>query len=486
MRPRRRPIRYDTSPFTIDDLPVIADPTGEQDDLRNHPAARGCVRCREVGEVCDLRKPGAVWPCVQCLTEYKDVDGHVPCELLTPPERKQECETCQDHGLECSYGVEEGEDVQEDHSGPCRQCAASGERCIAGPHKDAIRIRATYTPPPDVRYIKYRAFVTCTECRRARRHCSLRKKEDDPPCDSCLDAGIECTFERLPSAAKLASRSGHATQSPSKNRPECEHDPSAKHDAMDVDDHFIETGLEHDWKGSTEAATSADVPKIEMEDVHGNKGYVERLFTAFAHPIQFSLNRDGCNFCKSLSYGQYGIGWRKAEVIAWSNQCGYTELEGGHRGEGVEAAFMCRRCVVERFQIASCNSIGFHRANDFQRLWPVSISSAKKEMAMAAQWNRLVNGQPSSSDKWCSICVAPASFECCRSPQPGRPGCALQLCDGCYHELMACGRGGLQQFLEQKLRSEKAMAHARADACFLFRDSILCKSVFEQSKKSKG
>ncbi|KAK7569974.1 hypothetical protein IWX91DRAFT_381715 [Phyllosticta citricarpa] len=591
MRPRRRPIRYDTSPFTIDDLPVIADPTGEQDDLRNHPAARGCVRCREVGKVCDLRKPGAVWPCVQCLTEYKDVDGHVPCELLTLPERKQQCEPCQYHGLECSYGVEEGEDVQDDHSGPCRQCATSGERSIAGPHKDAIRVRATYTPPPDVRYVKYRAFVTCTECRRARRHCSLRKKEDDPPCDSCLDAGIECTFERLPSAAKLASRSGHATQSPSKDRPECDHDPSAKHDAMDVDNHFVETGLEHDWRGSTEviagpsthpndankgkqkatevtadpftdsngrgnqlpmdmttgpmayyskfmspeqlammvdktmqqprpkkkiqqqgsvklinprstlevkkkeyvpsdepfeAATSADVPKIEMEDVHNNKGYVDRLFTAFAHPIQFSLNRDGCNFCKSLSYGQYGIGWRKAEVIAWSNQRGFTELEGGHRGEGVEAAFMCRRCVVERFQIASCNSIAFHRANDFQRLWPVSISSAKKEMAMAAQWNRLVNGQPSSSDKWCSICVAPASFECCRSPQPGRPGCALQLCDGCYHELMACGRGGLQQFLKQKLRSEKAMTYARADACFLFRDSILCKSVFEQSRKSKG
>ncbi|KAK8165539.1 hypothetical protein IWX90DRAFT_476705 [Phyllosticta citrichinensis] len=596
MRPRRRLVHYGT-PFSDDSLPVIADPSGEQDDLRNHPAARGCVRCREVGEVCDLRKPGAVWPCVQCSEHYKDTGGHIPCELVTPPERKQECEPCQDQELECSYAVEEGEEVQDHHGAPCRQCAASGERCIAGPHKDAIRVRATYSPPPGVRYHAHRAYISCTNCRRRKKHCSLKNKEDEPPCVSCEDAGIDCTFERIipvpntapshaavesvaskaktaPShatvdsvalAAKAVSIAEDATQVPDKaERLKRDQKPSMPFEAMQVDIKQPETGpstkackastqavagssRDPNGKGkqrATEAATgpaayyakfltkeqvmrmeenamrtrcakkprqpgavklinpqstlhvknvdyvpsnepisaSADEPNMEMEDVHGNKGCVSKLLTAFAHPIRFNLQGAGCKWCDSASYGLYGIGWRKPEVIAWSNQCGYTELEGGHRSEGVEAAFMCADCVRERFQITGCDDIAFHKREEFRSVWPLKMSSAEKEVAMAAQFDRLCNGKPAPSDKWCSICVAPASVECSRS----RPGCALKLCNSCHRGLMRCGAGGLQQLLRQKTWSEKAVTELRADACFLQGDGILCRSVYENANKQKS
>ncbi|KAL1632480.1 hypothetical protein SLS56_003558 [Neofusicoccum ribis] len=190
LRPRKYHVRYN-SPLSDDDLPPIPDPLGLEDDLRHHPAARGCVKCRIEERKCSLRETGNTWPCLECIHSCGDEDV-VQCELISPPGRKVPCENCLDSEKDCSYN-----DPDTDHNLACRQCQEESLTCMAGPDEDALPKRITYTPPPGVEYVPYRPFVACTACRKARKGCSLKKKTDQPPCRACQKADIPCTFEKL-------------------------------------------------------------------------------------------------------------------------------------------------------------------------------------------------------------------------------------------------------------------------------------------------
>ncbi|KAK8247447.1 hypothetical protein HDK90DRAFT_393367, partial [Phyllosticta capitalensis] len=457
----------------------LADPAGEHDDLRGHPAARGCIRCREVNEHCDLRKAGGVWPCVQCVTHFAG-SKHIPCELITPPDRKQACEPCKDAEIDCSYAVEEGEEVLDDHSAPCRQCAASNQPCIAGPH--AMPRRATYTPPPGMKYIKARAFVSCAPCRRARKHCSLRKKEDEPPCKSCSDSGTECTFEKVVASKLVDTLTPQADDNVVVAGPSALESNAPPHQIPEPEPEVIDLD---DWKPKTSKKDQAkgrpSNPKMEMEDFNGNKGFFDSLFTPYAHPIVFNGDQAsrGCNWCKDTTYAMFGLGWVKPNVIAWTDGCGYTEVDDGHRAAGIPAGNMCFACVEKRFEILSCESSGTaerHKYQDFRSLWPLTMDRERRDDAHAVQMDRLYNGKPTADDKFCSICVGVASYECGHS-RVKNGGCDLKFCDNCYTGFLSC-RGGLQELLRHKLHTEKLMTEARADAGFLLDDSILVTSVF--------
>lgn len=190
LRPRRRLVRYNSSSST-EDLPPIPDPLGVESDLRHHPAARGCVKCRQEGKKCSLRDTGSTWPCVDCLQAHGD-DDVVQCQLIQPPAKKTTCENCEEGGKDCSY-----DDPDTDHALACQQCQKVELCCVAAPDMDSLPHRITYTPPPGVKYTPYRPFVTCTACRQAKKPCSLKSKADDPPCRSCAKAAIPCTFEKL-------------------------------------------------------------------------------------------------------------------------------------------------------------------------------------------------------------------------------------------------------------------------------------------------
>ncbi|KAK8179912.1 uncharacterized protein BKA78DRAFT_300793 [Phyllosticta capitalensis] len=69
-------------------------------------------------------------------TDLVSSSKHIPCELITPPERKQACEPCKDAEKRSSM------------------ITAPRAQCFAGPHPDAIPRRATYTPPPGKKYTK--------------------------------------------------------------------------------------------------------------------------------------------------------------------------------------------------------------------------------------------------------------------------------------------------------------------------------------------
>ncbi|OJD33299.1 c6 finger domain protein [Diplodia corticola] len=191
LRPRKRHVRYHSPGSDHDLLPPIADPLGIEDDLRYHPAARGCAECRIDGKLCSLRRSDATWPCLACQEKHTGEDV-VPCELIILPTKKTACEACHEADKYCSYN-----DASADVGIACRQCEEQNLLCIAGPDLESLPKRATYTPPPGLAYTPYRPFVACTACRQVKRSCSLKSKQDTPPCRACEKAGIPCTFEKL-------------------------------------------------------------------------------------------------------------------------------------------------------------------------------------------------------------------------------------------------------------------------------------------------
>ncbi|KAL0258947.1 hypothetical protein SLS55_006452 [Diplodia seriata] len=209
LRPRKRHVRYRSPCFDDELLPPIADPLGIHDDLRNHPAARGCIECRLDGKSCSLRKSDATWPCLECQEKHAGED-FVQCELVVPPTKKTACEACVEADKECSY-----DDPDANCGVACRQCAEAHLTCMAGPDLDSLPRRTTYTPPPGVTYTLYRPFVACTACRQVKRSCSLKSKQDNPPCRACEKAGIPCTFEKL-----IPTNAGKQKASPKATVPE--------------------------------------------------------------------------------------------------------------------------------------------------------------------------------------------------------------------------------------------------------------------------
>lgn len=87
-----------------------------------YPVARGCMAYLEMGLPCTLLQEGSTYPCVKC-TEA----GNIECELILPPPVKCSCESCRRRRIVCSYR-EEGIE----HRLPCRYCADSTFRCVAG------------------------------------------------------------------------------------------------------------------------------------------------------------------------------------------------------------------------------------------------------------------------------------------------------------------------------------------------------------------
>ncbi|KAF4535804.1 C6 zinc finger domain containing protein [Lasiodiplodia theobromae] len=191
LRPRKRYVHYGSSCSDEDLLPPIPDPAGIEDDLRNHPAARGCVECRREGKKCSLRESGGSWPCQNCLENHSG-EEFIACEFIVPPTKKMPCEECAEGDKECSYN-----DPDSDHAAACQQCQEGDLTCVASPDIDCLPKRVTYTPPPGETYTPYRPFVACTACRQVKKSCSLKSKQDQPPCRACEKAGIECTFEKL-------------------------------------------------------------------------------------------------------------------------------------------------------------------------------------------------------------------------------------------------------------------------------------------------
>ena len=76
-------------------IPVL-DPKGEEENLINHPVARGCKECRVKEVICSMRVNGE-YPCAGCD------DTHIECNPIMEPALTRPCERCEGLGKPCSF-----------------------------------------------------------------------------------------------------------------------------------------------------------------------------------------------------------------------------------------------------------------------------------------------------------------------------------------------------------------------------------------------
>ncbi|OBT91115.1 hypothetical protein VE02_00080 [Pseudogymnoascus sp. 03VT05] len=112
-----------------------------------------------------------------------------------------------------------------------------------------------------------------------------------------------------------------------------------------------------------------------------------------------------------------------------------------------DPTFVCTSCTFERQRILFCDThriraiAGIKHPNDFD--YSAAISKI---------WRDQTHGIGSNAAKdvlWCSVCVAPAFYECCVPDRfVGEVGCGLKLCEVCAQGLCG-GEGKLKGLLDE-------------------------------------
>ena len=413
-----------------------------------HPAARGCVPCLKLRLPCPLLQEGATYPCRHC------VEDSCECELVIQPPLKRSCEGCRRRRLNCSYL-----DPSSDHSQPCRTCSAIGVKCVAGPTNGRTRTGPSLDqvdPTKSLRKLSRislgRRFVNCTQCRQAKKWCSLRGGQEGP-CNRCKTSGISCTFESLRSTLKKA--------------------------IVEVD----------------KVPLSLPDPKGKRADVFNDpfaaviaQPVMKTVTTRLAHPISFNFTPSNigdtpyCHWCTDILHGLLGLGTVTVTVMALTtitgheSSAGYTEMEGGHTSHGHLPSRMCPECTLDRFSIISCSS---HSLS--------ALPSASDPIDQTRIMDALAGDVKADWD-WCSICPSPAVYSCdCPSSMwlddlgvdLERMGCGLKLCDDCALLLTECN-GNLEEAVWRKMEEATTSGNefaVRADAEFLTRGGELIRRV---------
>ena len=376
-----------------------------KDVTLGHPAARGCKACFALGYPCPLLEEGSKYPCAIC------VEDDIECELILEPQEKTRCSTCTKKRVVCSFVTDPT------MRGPCNYCNANGQRCVAGPKGGRTRTGPAYDaidlasePPLELG----RAYVTCTECRKAKKWCSLKDKRAKPPCLHCHTAGIDCTFQSLSTSAvnrKVARR------------------PKFK---------------------------AHDVPKIKNNlKIIPSKSAVVTITTQLAHPIHFN-HQPGqdesvdCHWCEDLVYGLLGLGEIQVRVIDSVDNQGLIEMSSGHTAAGHASSKMCDKCTLNRLMIAGCRT---------HQLEPIK-GMHTGQYSITDVIDHMMPGLSASAPfEWCSLCVEPATFKCgtltaiedAQKPAGGnatRKGCGLALCEACAVGLVGEHKGNLEALID--------------------------------------
>ncbi|KAF2752850.1 hypothetical protein EJ05DRAFT_505588 [Pseudovirgaria hyperparasitica] len=547
-RHRRRRARDYRSSSNVDEVITdpLTDPDRHQEDLRNHPAARGCVTCRRLDLACPLLKDPNAYPCALCPpAEHSSEDtgseddprsDQRDCQLLVAPEYRQRCQSCKRADYDCSLAD------NPDQPGPCDECVTSSSLCVAGPLPGHGRQRISVDNPLSLQNMILaaaadRTYIQCTRCRLAKRRCSLKTKDDLPPCKTCVKDGTTCDFLNLRKlkTKKLSIKGGKKDESEdvmdqdTDAEQEIGENQEENEDLEGEDEHAHSTVEIGESSPSTvqvyrglSGPTLVDEPQDSrtvtypiaevsgadtgcwMMDVHGNSGTMTQIRTQFAHPMAFMLVGDPwidvstvemltlkhphCNFCQDLTYGLGGLGQVKTvDVLKWDSGLGYSELEGGYTANGIEPTRMCANCTLQREFIVEC---------DQHIIGPLKGSEHLKTVAGNDDAiNRLFDGVPLDNEYFCTFCYVYAATSACEADKDAdhlgnelrgdsgmRRGCGLYLCERCvaaYKDEIRAG-GSFQTFIEilEKGCLENAEnGDIRADVGLLSREGLLVKTT---------
>jgi hypothetical protein len=282
----------------------LKDPADEVGDLTGRPAARGCKPCRKLEQSCSMVKDGK-YPCGECVEDGGE------CQPIQEPAVKGRCKQCDQANEEvCSFENDPTQPI-------CDHCADNDHICKALPPKG---YKAPRIDLEEVIWGSKRLHVACTTCRKDSKKCSLKKKEDKPPCKHCAKNNLGCTFLDLPEVdrEKQTKRKKKKTLT----------ETIAPEVTKPTSEFFTEEDLADMTRRNTVVLEREPTPEMEMEDGEGNKGMLTKITTSFAHPIRFQAQ--DCNFCEIPIFGMVGYFEREVHVIRWHNGLGYAEVGGGH------------------------------------------------------------------------------------------------------------------------------------------------------------
>ncbi|KAF2624179.1 hypothetical protein BU25DRAFT_374521 [Macroventuria anomochaeta] len=442
----------------------LEDPAGEVDDLTGHPAARGCKQCRKLEQACSIVK-GGKYPCEECVEDGGE------CQPIREPIAKGRCKQCDQAQEEvCSF--------EDDPTQPiCDHCADNDHICEALP-PDGYK-----APRVDLEEIAYgpdRPYAACTACRIFKKRCSLKDKEDQPPCKNCKKNNLGCTFYHLPKQDSEKQTAEKKTLI-EKIAPEVAKFNSESFTAEDL------AGMD---RRNNEVLEREPTPELEMEDAEGNKGMLTKITTSFAHPIRFGVERStlsDCNFCELPIFGMVGHFEREVHVIRWHSGLGYAEVGGGHCQNTGETT-MCTECTNQRLQILICPGHEFERIPDATS----DYNALTEELAEAETGGADMQYQLS---RWCSMCFSPATFGCstvqpdlCGDEEKEIAGCHLRLCTAC-EKALRIDYGGNFDHMAAVLESQPKISEAdetlgtkikgrpRADVGLLMENGLLMRKV---------
>ncbi|OWY57138.1 hypothetical protein AA0118_g9156 [Alternaria tenuissima] len=449
----------------------IQDPRSEVEDLTGHPAARGCISCRVHGAECSM-VTGGTYPCQYCCDLNQD------CDPIITPTEKGRCKQCVDDSIDyCSFEDEPGQAI-------CDHCAENEHICEALP---PVGYRAERIVIDDVIYTEDRPYIQCTNCRREKKRCSLKKKTDKPPCKYCKKHNIGCTFYEIPKVVK--EKKAKAKGPTEGDAPEV---------AIPDHDYFTKEDLEDLYNEDVYMESRSPTPEIEMEDEAGHKGTLTKIMTSFAHPIQFGSieNTSDCNFCELPIFGFVGHFEKEVHVIRWYGGHGYTEVGGGHAQDKEGVTTMCQICAIGRAQIMTCDE------HDMQRISPdgtvLSFEEAWADLLEAAETSKEVQQQ---LQRWCSMCFSPAAFTCCarqaslfasEDDEMELDGCGLKLCARCESKLKKDFDGNSSLMAETLDHESKAKEEdefsgdvtvVRADVGFISKKGMLMRNMELEADK---
>ncbi|KAF1345510.1 hypothetical protein BDV97DRAFT_49945 [Delphinella strobiligena] len=444
-------------------------------DLAGQPAARGCWGCWELGMLdngelvnnkaggqgCSLVHDGTNWPCRTCVE-----DGH-SCELITPPNVKQSCESCKTRRLDCSYAR------TSNHGEACQECKDTGRRCIAGPNKSVMyqRISLGQSMKPQ------ELDVFCVHCRETRQErCSLKHEMNNKtgrPCHHCERSRVSCIVADPEADYPLISEA----ERPQKRRKTSE---QSHRDPKPFQDKIRTSGQQYleDKRALQEKRSK---PQLQP---HLNRTFLPRyniLTTKLCHPISF--NHDDptrnlkCHFCSIPSYGTLGLGDRTVTTIDNPKTGFIEEIKGGHRFQGQQTTRICAKHTHDLMKIFTCN---LHQLQKIEPRLRIHDGNFK------AAFDRLCAGRMRSTDLWCSVCLNAAEYQCCNQSCQfmEKSGCGLLLCYFCRDEMTKKHNNALGAFVESLPMEETGMRPfgIRADAELLKENGQLARFMLRQAK----
>ncbi|KAL8856359.1 MAG: hypothetical protein Q9178_007050 [Gyalolechia marmorata] len=317
-----------------------------------------------------------------------------------------------------------------------------------------------------------RRFVNCTQCRRAKKWCSLRAGQEGP-CNRCKISDISCTFESLRSR-------------PDKGKSSVDIVPTQEQLLVNTS-----TKDKHSVFEDT-LNVSCDDNRPVLDNLFANEIpqlITKQITTRLAHPITFNFtpshpeDTPHCHWCTDILHGLLGLGTLTVTVIALTtntgheSSTGYTELDGGHTCLGHLPSRMCPSCTLERFAIIACET------HDLSLLSTVPSTAIDQDRIM-----EVLSDRGKATWEWCSICPSPALYECCRpsslwladaGEDLENVGCGLRLCEDCAI-LLTEYAGNLEEAVWRKMEEATVEGNefaVRADAEFLTRGGELLRQV---------